>query len=108
MTALTGIRNSPARNLQSASFAFPSVAGAWIRTFKSSPSQPTIPFRDAPGTTLTPILTGRPRVFGIVTRKSWPGNAGLDNAVADVSVAVCLPSVVKLRAEEKAFHEFLP
>ena len=55
-TAREGNPNSVARNSQSASLALPSVAGAWTLTFKSSPSQPTIPFREAPGTTLTEIF----------------------------------------------------
>lgn len=55
-TARAGNPNSEARNSQSASLALPSVAGARTLTFKSSPSQPTIPFREEPGTTLTEIF----------------------------------------------------
>jgi len=55
-TARAGNLNSEARNSQSASLALPSVAGALTLTFKSSPSQPTIPFREEPGTTLTEIF----------------------------------------------------
>lgn len=86
-TARLGNPNSEARNSQSASLALPSVAGAWIRTFKSSPSQPTIPLFDAPGTTLTENFTKLYRFFAASCSQSFFSSASSDVGTVTATTA---------------------
>ncbi len=53
LTSLLGMANVSASNVATASFALPFSGFAVTRTFRKSPSQPSIFVREEPGTTLT-------------------------------------------------------
>ena len=56
-----GNPSASATTLSTAALALPRSAGALTRTLSVSPSQPAMPSREDPGTTLIGSLMGRPR-----------------------------------------------